>query len=1151
MNVRFSNAFRGYGFSNPLVYLYWMKRNSLFEINNPIFFSYIKNIFFFTFLFPVIIYSCRKLHQPNYFDPGVPGVVKAKGYIVPKESTRLPRVVPVGEVKSIRAGKPKVTQIIFREHPAGIPKIVLAGIPRIFTPGKDSFKLPVIIAARGISVTAGMPEVVIVKDASIKDLDPESFSSFKILQGLKHNVIRSMIQDRTGNLWIGTFGGGVCKYDGNYFTQYTNVQGLSNDAVWSMLEDDAGNLWFGTYVGGLNKFDGKTFTHYSTTEGLINNNVYSILKDKSGNLWFGTDGGISKYDGKSFTNYTTAQGLSNNLIRCTLEDKAGNLWFGTKGGGVSKFNGKSFMNYTTAHGLGNNVVNCILEDKSGMLWFGTNGGVTKYDGKSFFNYTTAQGLSNNVILSILEDKTGNLWLGTRGSGVCKYNGKSFTKYTITEGLSNDIINCIIKDRTENLWLGTEGGGLCKYQGTSFTHYTTTQGLANNIVMSILEDKSGNLWFGTWGGGVSKFDGKSFCNYNTSQGLGNNTVFSILEDKSGNLWFGTQDGGLTKFDGKFFTNYNASEGLGSQGVWCMVEDKEGNLWFGNYGLGIVKYDGKSFTHFTRVQGLSNDMVTTLMIDKAGSIWCCTWGGGVNKYDGNSFTHFTIAEGLSNNQIQAIFEDGNGNIWIGTGGAGVDKYDGNTFTNYNTNQGLSNNNLTSLMEDKKGNLWFGTRGGLNKMVKQKDNIPSKDSVELKSNSRVPLFKNYLTADGFLGLNCYQHSILEDRHGIIWIGTGDRLTCYHPEGEIPDTIPPNIQLINVALFNENINWAILSEKKDTSLILSNGVAVSDYKFNSLSKWYNVPENLSLGYNNNYLTFKFIGITLKSSYNVKYQFKMEGLDKNWSAITDRNEAPYGNLPNGDYTFKVKAMNSEGYWSKELNYSFVITPPWWRTIWFYSVELVFVILVLYSLYRYRMNQIIRLQTIRNKIAHDLHDDIGSTLNSISIYSQIAQQDPEKKQEALEMIGDSSRKVIDAMSDIVWAVNPDNDSFEDIILRMRSLAFNLLRAKNIEFTFRASESLNDIKLSMEKRRNLYLIFKESLNNLVKYSEATLVSIHLFSEDSLVKLIIRDNGKGFDPLLPANGNGLNNMKIRAKEMKAQIKIDSAIGEGTSTELFLKL
>jgi signal transduction histidine kinase len=186
-----------------------------------------------------------------------------------------------------------------------------------------------------------------------------------------------------------------------------------------------------------------------------------------------------------------------------------------------------------------------------------------------------------------------------------------------------------------------------------------------------------------------------------------------------------------------------------------------------------------------------------------------------------------------------------------------------------------------------------------------------------------------------------------------------------------------------------------------------------------------------------------------------------------------------------------------------------------------------------------------------LHDDIGSTLNSISIYSQIAQRDPDKKQEALEMIGDSSRKVIDAMSDIVWAVNPDNDSFENIILRMRSLAFNLMRAKNIEYTFRADESLNHIKLSIEMRRNFFLIFKESLNNLVKYSEATLASIQLYTEGSLVKLIIRDNGKGFDPLQPVNGNGLSNIRSRADEMKAQINIYSALGEGASTELFFKL
>ena len=1127
-----------------------MKRNSHFEIINPTFFSNRKKIYFYIVFLSTIQYSCWRPKQLNNLDPGAPRVVKANGNIIAKASTFPPRIVPVGEVKSRLAGKPKVTQIISHEHSAGIPQIALAGNPRIFTPGKDSFRLPNIVSANGISVTAGIPEVVIVKDASIKDLDPESFSSFRILQGLKHNIIRCMIQDRAGNLWLGTYGGGVSKYDGKYFTHYTNVQGLSNNSVWSILEDKAGNLWFGTYAGGLDKFDGKTFTHYSTAEGLINNNVRSILEDKSGNLWLGTDGGISMYNGRSFTNYTIAQGLCNNLIRCALEDKSGNLWFGTQGGGVSKFNGKSFMNYTTVHGLGNDIVNCILEDKTGILWFGTNAGATKYDGKSFSNYTTAQGLSNNIVLSIRQENTGNLWFGTQGSGVCKFNGKSFTHYTTAEGLSNDIIFCIMEDRTGNLWFGTNGGGVCNYQGTSFTHYTTNQGLTNNNVMSILEDKKGNLWFGTWGGGVSKYDGKTFSNYTTAQGLGNDVVFSILEDNAGNIWFGTQGKGLSKFDGKTFTNYNAAEGFSNEGVWSMVEDKEGHLWFGSYGGGIIKFDGESFTHFSSAQGLSSEIVN-LMIDKAGNIWSSTWGAGANKYDGHSFTNFTIAGGLSNNQVTGTLEDRNGNIWIATSGGGVDKYDGKTFTNYSTDQGLSNNNLTSLMEDQKGNLWFGTRRGLNRMISQDNYPPAKNSIETKSDIGAPLFKNYLSADGFLGLNCYQNSILEDSHGTIWVGTGDRLTCYHPEGEIPDSIPPNIQLSNVALFNENINWPLLAEKKDTTLLLGNGVTLSGFKFDNLSKWYSVPENLSLAYNNNYVTFKFIGITLKSPYAVKYQYKLDGLDKNWSAITDRNEAPYGNLPNGDYTFKVKAMNSEGFWSNELNYFFTVTPPWWKTIWFRTIEFVFVILVLYSIYRYRLNQVLRLQAIRNKIAHDLHDDIGSTLNSISIYSQIAQQDPDKKQAALEMIGDSSRKVIDSMSDIVWAVNPANDSFENIILRMRSLAFNLLRAKNIEFTFHANENLNHIKLSMEMRRNFFLIFKESLNNLVKYSEATLASIQLSIEGSSVKLIIRDNGKGFDPLVPANGNGLNNIQSRAKEMKAQIKIESTIGEGTSTELLLRL
>ena len=214
------------------------------------------------------------------------------------------------------------------------------------------------------------------------------------------------------------------------------------------------------------------------------------------------------------------------------------------------------------------------------------------------------------------------------------------------------------------------------------------------------------------------------------------------------------------------------------------------------------------------------------------------------------------------------------------------------------------------------------------------------------------------------------------------------------------------------------------------------------------------------------------------------------------------------------------------------------------------IIMLLFGYRSYRAQQVLRLQRIRNKISGDLHDDIGSTLNSISIYSEVARKKDEQQDEALEMIGEASRKIIDAMSDIVWTINPENDSFAKIIFRMKSLAYNLFRAKKIEFTFHSDEILNEKKLSLEELRNFYLIFKEAVNNLVKYSNATRVAITLVSQNEFIKLRIQDDGVGFDTSQDNIGNGLKNMKRRADEMKAEFKIESTKGSGTQIELILK-
>ncbi len=860
-----------------------------------------------------------------------------------------PKVIPAGNPRIVRAGKPKVVPTNTNVHPAGTPRVVIAGVPRVCTPGKDSFSVPRSVPAIDSPFMAGIPEVVIAKEPYTKDRNPQNFSSFSKLQGLRSAAINCLLEDKSGNLWIGT-SWGASKYDGKTFTHFTKKEGLISNWVMSMCEDTSGNLWFGTYDAGVSKYDGKSFTNFTTKEGLGVNSVLSILEDKNGNLWFGTRMGVSKYDGKSFTHFTEKEGFTNYEVWSMLKDKSDNIWFGTLGGGVIKYDG-SFTHFTEKEGLTENGVFSMLQDRNGNLWFGTGqGGVSRNDRTSFTNFKDKEGLSSNDVRSIREDKSGHLWFGTAG-GVSEYNGKSFTHFTEKEGLSDNGIVCSLKDKRGNFWFGTQRGGVIKYGGKRFTHFTKEEGLSDNSVICILQDKSGNLWFGTLGGGVNKYDGKSFTHFTTKEGLRINHVRTILEDKSGNLWFGNWDG-LSKYDpkNKSFTYFTTEKDMSPS----MLQDKSGILWFGSYGGGVFKYDGKRFTHYTTKEGLSNNIVTSIKQDKSGALWFGTFGGGMSRYQDKSFIHFTEKEGLSDNDVFNILEDEYGNIWAGSLSGGVSKYDGEGFTHFTQKEGLSNNTVSSIMEDKRGNLWFGSPTGLSKLEKNKIASGLTDS-EL-------LFKTYTYEDGFSGIGVNSgETIYEANDGTIWIGAGDRLTAYHPDEDTPDTIPPDIQLAGLSLFNENISWQNLENKIDTSILLGNGVSFHDFHFDGISKWNGIPERLSLAYNNNHLTFHFVGITIQSPKKVKYQYKLEGLDDNWSTRTNRSEAQYSNLLHGQYTFKVKAMNGDGYWSKEFSYSFTIRPPWWRTWWAYTIYGLLFIAVMYAVYRTQKQRVIRIERERTR----------------------------------------------------------------------------------------------------------------------------------------------------------------------------------------------
>ena len=323
-----------------------------------------KIVNFISYIFLVLLilssFSCKQKNR-LYTNTHTIKVMEAHGYMVPKDSMATPKVILVDESKltKVPVGKPKIVPTNTNVHPAGQGKVVMVDETklRIITPGTDTFSLPKIVPAIDSHFVAGVPEVTIAKDPHIQDNNPHSFSSFSKLQGLNYGVISCILEDKFGNLWFGTTGGGVSKYDGQYFTHFTDKQGLSNNFVRCILEDKFGNIWFGTAGGGVSKYDGQRFTNFTEKQGLSNNVVLSILEDKSGNLWFGTEGGgVSKYDGQRFTHFTNKQGLNHNDVSSILEDKSGNLWFGTDGGGVSKYDGQRFTHFTEQQGLSNNLI---------------------------------------------------------------------------------------------------------------------------------------------------------------------------------------------------------------------------------------------------------------------------------------------------------------------------------------------------------------------------------------------------------------------------------------------------------------------------------------------------------------------------------------------------------------------------------------------------------------------------------------------------------------------------------------------------------------------------------------------------------------------------------------------------------------------------
>lgn len=943
----------------------------------------------------LIGYSCNQ--YPDSKDRGRISsneIIDTKGCIVPQDRLSEPIIIEAGKPKIIKAGKPKISYTNTKTYPAGAPDIVIPTIYEEDTTKNNKLSEPIKLFAVETTVLAGKPQTVEAKEGHIIENYHKNFSNFGKLQGLTANSINTIIQDNIGNLWLGT-AGGLSRYDGHSFTHYTKKEGLLKNRVLSVLFDKNKQLWIGTYGGGISKFDGKYFTHFSTNEKVESNIINDILEDSKGNIWFATPEGVLKYDGKYFTVFTQNNGLISNEVYEIFEDNEGKIWIGTFSG-VSVYDGSNFSNFSFGNDENYDEIRAIIQDKEGNYWFGTESGAIKYDGVNYNHYGSKQGLSDNSIFSIFESDAGNLWFGTWGTGACVYDGKTFIKYYDNTSMVNNEVKCIFQDRHGILWFGTRAGGLNRYFGNIFDHYIFGEGNPNTQVQNILLDKNNNIWFGTWGKGVYKYNEKSFTQYTSKEGLYNNDVRTIAEDRNGNIWFGSW-GGVTKFDGNYFTQYTEKEGLINRMVISSMLDASGNLWFGTEGSGVSKFDGKHFTHYNIEQGLSGNIIYAMLQDRDNRIWFCT-NNGITRFitsDSTSipgvFTHFTEKNGLPSNKIISALEDKSGNIWFGSAREGLIMYNGQYFTLFTEENGLCDNGIMSILEDMRGNLWIGSRTGINKLYVD----PLKFAVENQDQNNIwesIFFMHYRYDNGFSGIGCNANAICEDKNGGIWVGANDRISVILTGEDNVDTTAPKVQLTEVYLFNEEIPWIELERSMDSKIVLENGMVLRNIIFDSLTYWYNIPVNLSLAYDNNFITFHFSGITTQSAQNVEYIYKLDGLEDKWKNITKQTSVSYAHLPHGKYTFRVKATNNKRIWSNESVYKFNIRAPWWLTNWAYFFYIVLFVALIYLIDRIQTRRVVSKERDKTK-----DRDLRQAKLIKEAYNKLRQQNEIVKEQKVEL----------------------------------------------------------------------------------------------------------------------------------------------------------
>ncbi len=1011
-------------------------------------------------------------------------------------------------------------------------------------------------------------------------------------EGMPMASVTDVAQTPDGYLWCGTLVAGLMRFDGVNFVPFStaNIPEIQSEGIHKLAVDQAGRLWINTLNNALVIWDATGFQSAVATGVRVNRLLWSAADE----VIFFEEGG------KLFWLQRTGQGWSSESIplpewkaRQVCADADGRVWYLRTNNVLASWQQGKHLTLESPPGLEGRSIRQLAADRLGQVWVGTDEMLARWEGDRFVSVDPGGDQAQLAVKRIIPAGRGSLWVEANGRMRRMAEGRWVAE---SPAWKNDFgklgpLQFVCVDSEGGIWAGARDSGLIHLapDGT-VTRLTTRDGLPSNSLLFASEDRQGNIWSGYARGGLIQVRPRLFRTVAKSQGLSDTLVSTVCQDAEGAVWIGThsgtvarwQDGRCTNIDlpasrssrptvvtadaagRKWFAVPNVGLMVHESGNTRLVADKQqisgdirllfsasnNELWIGNFN-GIWSRKDEQLTKVYSSGPAAVESPAAMAETADGTIWVGTFGGYLLRWDGTRFNRSEPPERPSLGRLWALCADKDGGLWMGSSRGGLLHWRDGKFRRYTTKQGLPSDCIVQVMLDGKENLWLDTTAGI---VRVDGTAFSRfDSGELDT---LPV-SVYGREDGLLTIGPaieFQPNCWRARNGELWFAMANGVASVNPDSIKINLTPPSVVLEEIRVNGTNV-WPARPGAVFAAVATGTAETSAAHPF------------VKVGPGRQDLDFRFTGLSLGSPFKVRFKYLLEGLDDDWSDVGDKRTATYRSVPPGDYRFLLMACNRDGQWSEPATLAQVeITPHFYETAWFQGVALLAVIgggsgfAFWYARWRARrrMAELKRQGAIdreRARIAQDLHDDLGSDLTEISFLGAIGRTEagiPAEVRTRFDGITQRARNMTRGLDEIVWAVNPANDSLASTVSYVCSRVLERSRAAGVDCHLDVATELPEIELSSDQRHNVLLAVTEAVTNVIKHSRAAEIWLHIRIQGDSLMLCVEDNGHGFEPeRATGTRNGLANMRHRCEQLGGELQIESVPGSGSKVTFHLPL